>query len=149
MDHLKVKTVKNLVVSHTGLNLDSRYKTDPLIKARAICYKILKDECNMSYTYIGKQFGKHHATIMHSHREFKWMVKADKDMERKYNLILNLYKEEKDQYTELTPAEIKKTLKDLAEQNKMLNLSVINVQKELKERLIQLETKIDKLISSV
>ncbi len=36
-------------------------------------------------------------------------------------------------YIELKPTELKKELKDLAEQNKMLNLSLINVQEQCEE----------------
>jgi hypothetical protein len=133
MNHLKVQAIKNLVTSQTGLDLNSRYKTDALVKARAICYKILRDECLMSYKYIGDNFGKNHATIIHACKEFKWMLQSDRSMERMYHTVLSLWKEEAQDYIELKPAELKKELKDLAEQNKMLNLSLINVQEQCEE----------------
>ncbi len=94
MNHLKVQAIKNLVTSQTGLDLNSRYKTDALVKARAICYKILRDECLMSYKYIGDNFGKNHATIIHACKEFKWMLQSDRSMERMYHTVLSLWKEE-------------------------------------------------------
>jgi uncharacterized HAD superfamily protein len=87
----------------------------------------------MSYKYIGDNFGKNHATIIHACKEFKWMLQSDRSMERMYHTVLSLWKEEAQDYIELKPAELKKELKDLAEQNKMLNLSLINVQEQCEE----------------
>ena len=53
-------------------------------------------------------------------------------MKKDFELILATWKGEADEYIEMKPLQLKKELNDLREQNKMLNLSLINVQEELK-----------------
>ena len=133
MDQLKVKAIKNIVNTYFNTNVDARNRSDRLVKARAICYKILKEECNMTYSFIAYSFQKNHATIMHAVKEIKWMFKSDKQMERDYHNILALWLEEAADYVELKPTELKKQLNLLQEQNKMLNLSLIDVQEKCEE----------------
>lgn len=132
MERLKVDAIKNIVNTYYNIEVNSSLKTDQLVKARAICYKILKEDCHMSYTFIGFSFNKNHATIMHSIKAIKWMFQSDKKMERDYHNIKAIWLEESTEYVELKPIELKKQLNLLQEQNKMLNLSLINVQEELK-----------------
>lgn len=133
MDQLKVKAIKNIVNTYFNTNVDARNRSDRLVKARAICYKILKEECCMTYSFIAYSFQKNHATIMHAVKEIKWMFKSDKQMERDYHNILALWLEEAADYVELKPTELKKQLNLLQEQNKMLNLSLIDVQEKCEE----------------
>ena len=85
----------------------------------------------MSYNFIGREFNKNHATILYSVKEFPYLILSDRQMERDYNKILSIWNQESGDYKELTPLEIKKQLNYLVEQNKLLNLSIINVQKQL------------------
>ena len=133
MDRLKVDAIKNIVNTYYNIEVNSKIKTDRLVKARAICYKILKEECCMTYSFIAYSFQKNHATIMHAVKEIKWMFKSDKQMERDYRNILALWLEESADYVELKPTELKKQLNILQEQNKMLNLSLIDVQEKCEE----------------
>jgi len=133
MDRLKVDAVKNIVNAYYQLDVNTKQKTDRLVKARAICYKILKEECQLSYTFIGFSFKKTHATIISSLKGIEWMFKSDKQMERDYHVIYALWLEESTDYVELKPIELKKQLNLLQEQNKMLNLSLIDVQKRCEE----------------
>tara|TARA_Y100001937_G_scaffold128220_1_gene203107 strand:- start:1383 stop:1898 length:516 start_codon:yes stop_codon:yes gene_type:complete len=133
MDQLKVKAIKNIVNTYFNTNVDARNRSDRLVKARAICYKILKEECCMTYSFIAYSFQKNHATIMHAVKEIKWMFKSDKQMEKDYHNILALWLEEAADYVELKPTELKKQLNLLQEQNKMLNLSLIDVQEKCEE----------------
>ena len=62
----KVKTLKNIVNLAMDLDVDRRSRKHEYVVARAMCYKILKEECNMSLTYIGRRFNKNPATIIHA-----------------------------------------------------------------------------------
>jgi hypothetical protein len=135
MERLKVDAIKNIVNTYYNIEVNSSLKTDRLVKARAICYKILREDCQMSYTFIGFSFKKNHATIMHSIKGIKWMFQSDKQMERDYHNIKAIWLEESTDYVELKPIELKKQLNLLQEQNKMLNLSLINVQEKCEELL--------------
>ena len=61
MQDLKVKTLIEIINSYLNLDITSKIKTDELVKGRAICYMILREQCYMSYTSIGKAFLKNHA----------------------------------------------------------------------------------------
>ena len=171
MDRLKVDAIKNIVNTYYNIQVNSKIKTDRLVKARAICYKILKEDCNMTYSFIGFSFRRNHATIIHALKEIEWMFKSDKQMERDYHNIRALWLEEATDYVELKPTELKKQLNLLQEQNKMLNLSLIDVQERCEElskhtkkyksvvdlidkrvpeqRLKEVETKINHLINGL
>tara|TARA_R110002012_G_scaffold11908_3_gene53315 strand:+ start:2073 stop:2597 length:525 start_codon:yes stop_codon:yes gene_type:complete len=148
MNKAKVTAIKNLVNTVSGVNVDSRFKTDELVKARAMCYKIMRDDCFMTYTFIAKSFNKNHATIIHALKEFEWMIKFDKNMERMFVNIMNKWRQERADYEELSPFELKKQLNNLAEQNKMLNLSLINVQEQCEE-VAKFTKKYSKIVSLI
>jgi len=147
MNREKVKALKKIVNTHYNLDVSIRAKTDEYVKARAICYKILRDECYFSLKYIGLKFRRSHATIIHALKGFPFMLIQYPQMKRDYELILATWKGEAYEYVELKPLQLKKELKDLREQNKLLNLSIINVQKEFDTQIIRLEIKLKQLLN--
>ena len=127
----KTIALKNIVNSVLEVNVNDPKKTDEIVKARAICYKIMRDECYFTLKYIADQFGKNHATIMHSLKEFPFMMKYDKRLQRAYLKIMGIWEQEADQYVELNPTQLKKRAKRLARENNLLNLSLLDVQEQL------------------
>ena len=127
----KVKTLKNIVNLAMDLDVDRRSRKHEYVVARAMCYKILKEECNMSVTYIGRRFNKNHATIMHSLKEFPYMVKYDPTLNEIYNKILKKWLQEADKFVDIMPKDIKKELIELREKNNLLNLTLVEVKEEL------------------
>ncbi len=132
MNQEKVKAIKQMINSHYEIDIDSKNRTYLYIKARALAYTLLREKCLMSYTAIGTAFRKNHATVLHAVKEFPFMRKFDAQLERDYKNIIILWEGEEGEYDELKPLQIKKELNELREQNKMLNLSLIDVQEELK-----------------
>jgi hypothetical protein len=133
MNQEKVKAIKNLISSHYEIDIEAKTKAYNYVKARAMAYTLLREKCLMSYTSIGLAFKKNHATILHAVKEFPYMRKWDKELERDYNDILVLWEGESGEYEDMKPLQLKKQLKYLDEQNKLLNLSLNNVHKELEE----------------
>ena len=147
MNQEKVKALKRIVEQVCNISLDVRTRKRKNINARAIAYKILRDTEYMSYHFIGREFNKSHATVIYSVKEFPYLILSDRQMERDYNEILSIWNQESGDYKELTPLKIKKDLKDLFEENKLLNLSLINVQKEFDAQIIRLEVKLKQLLN--
>jgi hypothetical protein len=147
MNQEKVKALKRIVEQVCNISLDVRTRKRKNINARAIAYKILRDTEYMSYHFIGREFNKSHATVIYSVKEFPYLILSDRQMERDYNEILSIWNQEAGDYKELTPLKIKKDLKDLFEENKLLNLSIINVQKECDAQIIRLEIKLKQLLN--
>ena len=54
----------------------------------------MRDECYFTLKYIADQFGKNHATIMHSLKEFPYMMQYDKRLQRSYHQILGIWEQE-------------------------------------------------------
>jgi len=96
-----------------------------------MCYKILKEHSSMTSSFIGRQFNKTHATILHGLEEFPWMLKADREMEKAYRKILNKWLTRSSEFTDVNPVLLKKDLRKLEEQNNLLNLALIEVQEQV------------------
>ena len=131
MKETKIQTLIEIINVYLNTDITSRIKTDRLVKGRAICYMILRQQCHMSYTSIGNAFQKNHATVLHAIKEFPWMIKSDRYMNKSYQEILAIWTDESFEPFPMSEGELKKELQDLRNQNKMLNLSVINVQEQL------------------
>ena len=131
MKNEKTNALKKIVEEVCKVNIDLNTRKREYINARAICYKILRDEELLSYNAIGGYFNKSHSTILLCLRDFKYMLLSDGQMKRNYNGILALWEGITEEYEEIKPVEIKKQLKSLEEKNKLLNLSLINVQEQL------------------
>lgn len=131
MNTQRVSLLKEIVNQAFDLNVDHRSRKTEYITARAICYKILKDQCDMTYSFIGRQFNKNHATILHSIEEFPWMAKADKDMEKTYRKILDKWLSKSSEFTDVNPNLLKKDLRKLEEQNNLLNLALLEVKDQV------------------
>lgn len=131
MESEKVKAVKSLVNTYLNVNVDVKSKSRHLINARAICYKILRDECNMTNSAIARHFSKNHATILHAMKEFPYMLKADSIMKKEYWFLRDEWKAQAGDYDDITQMDIIKEIKYLREQNKSLTLSVEDLQNKL------------------
>ena len=131
MESEKVKAVKSLVNTYLNVNVDLKSKNRDLINARAICYKILRDECNMTNSAIARHFSKNHATILHAMNEFPYMLKADSIMKKEYWFLRDEWKAQAGDYDDITQMDIIKEIKYLREQNKSLTLSVEDLQNKL------------------
>jgi hypothetical protein len=133
----RVKLLKEIANKTFDLNVDSRSRRSEYITARAICYKILKEHCDMSYTFIGRQFNKNHATILHALDEFPWMLKADREMEKNYRKILNKWLIKSEDCTDTNPSLLKKDLLKLEERNNLLNLALIEMKEQVDKLMKQ------------
>ena len=142
MKSLEVKTLKYLVNNTMNVNVDMPTRKYRYIKARAICYKILRDQNNMSYQSIARFFSKTHATIIHAIKEFDAMIKYDEQMGEDYNNILNVWGKPLDVKNKHIDAldlvikiDMEKSLKHLHNQNKILSLNLLKVQNQLNKIL--------------
>lgn len=145
MENEKINALKLIVEEVCGVNLEITTRKREYVNARAICYKILRDVELLSYNAIGRYFKKSHSTILLCLRDFKYMLLSDGQMKRNYEGILDVWEGMTEEYKEIRPLEIKKQLKYLEEQNKLLNLSLIDVQERYDKRLKQLEERLEKI----
>ena len=77
-------------------------KADPMkgsrnrevVYARMIMYKVLKSFHKHTVTAIGRMFGKHHATILHSIKQFDNMVIYDDWLSNRFHCVMSEYTKE-------------------------------------------------------
>ena len=51
MNKEQAQAIKNIVNSHLEIDVDLKTRKDLYVKGRAICYKILRDECLFTYDF--------------------------------------------------------------------------------------------------
>ncbi|QDP66293.1 MAG: hypothetical protein Unbinned6224contig1000_14 [Prokaryotic dsDNA virus sp.] len=133
MNYQKVQTLKQIVEDVCKVDFTLKSSKREVVNARAICYDILRNKEYMTVTEIGRHFTKHHSTVLLTLKNFKYMLMSDAQMRRDSEKIEALWAAVSGDFNEVKPVFIKKELKYLREQNKMLNLSLNNVQEQLEQ----------------
>lgn len=81
------KLVKEIVEDYYKLKIDSKTRQRKYVEARAVYYKLLRENSRMSLQAIGNTMNKDHATVLHSLRQIKDWLEYDKQLKRDYNTI--------------------------------------------------------------
>jgi len=81
------KLIKNLVEDYYKLKIDSKTRQRKYVEARAIYYKLLRENSRMSLQAIGKTMNRDHATALHSIRQIKDWLEYDKQLRQDFNII--------------------------------------------------------------
>ena len=100
------------------------------IYARAIIYSVMRNHLYMTYQAIGKVFNKNHATIIHATKELPFMLKYDKELNRKYIAILSEWLGEKIKEPQ-TPENM---IKNLQDENYLLNLEILRLTEKVQSQ---------------
>lgn len=131
MKHEKVKFIKDMVSTYYGVDVASKSRKYQYIVARTVAYKILRDELKMTFKEIGRYFNKNHASVLCALKNYESLSAYDKSIQDDYLEIKHLWFTESDSFEDVDPFFIKKEIKSLHQQNKMLNLELIDVHKKL------------------
>lgn len=78
------KIVRTLVEDYYKLDITTHTRKRPYIEARAIYYKLLRDNTHYSLTEIGKTMNKDHATVLYFTRKAKDWLLFDKEFEQDF-----------------------------------------------------------------
>ena len=133
MHYHKVQNLKQITEDVCKIDFTLKSSKREMVNARAICYNILRNKEYMTVTEIGRHFHKHHATVLTTLKNFKYMLMSDAQMRRNSDKVEALWSGGSGDYDEPKPMFIKKELKYLREQNKMLNLTLNNFQEQFEE----------------
>jgi len=137
MNVLKVNRLKAIANNVFSVNVDSKNREVEVIEARATCYSILRKDCHLSYSEIGKYFFKNHATIMHHVKQFPHWIKYNEHLSNKFKLCKEVFKKNEMLFDDgldiVDMMLIKKSVDRLEESNKKLSLAVSQLQKQLDE----------------
>ena len=152
MDSIKVRTIKYIVGKKLNLDLNRRSRKFEYVKARMMCYKILREQCNFSLQDIGRYFKKNHATVLHSLKEFDAVCIYDKKFKEDYESVEKMWcdpeREETGGISTVFKLDVNDALKKLnmecaylsnAVERMMHNINELH--KEIKEKYLELEKK--------
>ena len=117
-------------------------KADPMketrereaVYARMIMYKVLKSFHKHTVTAIGRMFGKHHATILHSIKQFDNMVIYDDWLSNRFHCVMSEYTKEISLQNEI--------IADVHMKNKILE-SKVKMQKRIIRQCKEISSIID------
>ena len=152
MESIKVRTVKYIVGKYFNINVDRKTRKIEYIKARMICYKILREECNFRLADIGRYFKRHHATIYNGLKEFNGISLYDKKFKEDYESICLLWndpqREDTGGISTVSKLEINEKLQKLnkefiylSDSVDVLKSEIKELNKEIKEKYLELEKK--------
>ena len=77
--------VREVVEEHYHLDIKQPNRRRAYVEARAMYYKLLKDNFRYSYAAIGETMEKNHATVLHSCRQMDDWIQYDKEIELAYH----------------------------------------------------------------
>ena len=100
------------------------------IYARAILYSLMRNHLFMTYQAIGRVFDKNHATIIHATKELPFMLKYDKELDRKYQKIVAEWLGD-DVEEAQTPELVRKNLEN---EINFLNLEILRLKKQVQSQ---------------
>lgn len=86
------QTIKKLVEDYYTLKIDSKTRKREYIEARAIYYKLLRDNSRMSLSAIGKTMNKDHATVLYTINKIDDWVQYDKQLRQDYETLTSRLK---------------------------------------------------------
>ena len=81
------ETIKEIVENYFKIKLDSKTRIRQYVEARAIYYKLLRENTRMSLADIGKTTSRDHATALHSIRKIEDWLQFDKQLRQDYNTL--------------------------------------------------------------
>lgn len=64
--------------------LEDSLKTNEVVMAKYICFKLLKEQFHLSSTKIGRIFNRDHSTVLYGIKTLSWDMKYNKE-------LLNIY----------------------------------------------------------
>tara|TARA_R110000796_G_scaffold251102_3_gene381722 strand:+ start:2234 stop:2695 length:462 start_codon:yes stop_codon:yes gene_type:complete len=87
---MTIETIKHLVETETGIELDNQQRNRKNVYARAIYFKLCRERTGLSLQRIGKTVNKHHASVLYSiNNTFPELYKYSKDFKESYENILD------------------------------------------------------------
>lgn len=81
------ETIKQLVENYFKIQLNSKTRRKEFVEARAIYYKLLRENTRMSLAAIGKTMNRDHATALHSIRKIEDWLQYDRQLKQDYNTL--------------------------------------------------------------
>tara|TARA_R110000803_G_scaffold33964_1_gene74288 strand:- start:263 stop:748 length:486 start_codon:yes stop_codon:yes gene_type:complete len=81
------KIIKEIVENYFKIDIATKTRVRQYVEARAIYYKLLRDNTRMSLATIGKTMNRDHATALHSIRKIEDWLEYDRQLKQDYKTL--------------------------------------------------------------
>ena len=81
------KLIKELVEDYYKIEITKNVRKRVYVEARAIYYKLLRDNTRCSLEEIGKTMNRDHSTVLHFLKQINNWIEYDKDLRRDYEIL--------------------------------------------------------------
>lgn len=126
------ETIRKLVEQYYELDITSQTRKRKYVEARAMYYKLVRDNTRLSLEAIGKTVSRDHASVLHGVNTLSDWVETDPTIKGRYRLLKKQLQEmssiaskhdlinEVDQAVVLELTNLRKSYRELLEENKTL-----------------------------
>ena len=83
--------LKNVVEEYYELDLTLNTRQRTHVEARAIYFRLLRDNTKMSLEAIGKTVNRDHASVLYANRKLKDWIQYDSKIKKEYEIIRNKF----------------------------------------------------------
>lgn len=88
----KLKQIRRLIEDQVGFSLDLNTRKREVVLARAVYYMVARDHDKglnqLSFSFIGRELGKNHATVLHSINNNSFQIMDDEYYSELYNSVM-------------------------------------------------------------
>lgn len=129
----KEERLKIIVNEVFNIDVMSKTRKNKEVEGRMVYTKILMSEGYKNLSTIARSLNKHHATIIHYNKQFKYIIKPDEKLWEMYSRCLRLFIEPTSMEQELNLIECKKLIFSLQNKIKKLTLDIhgLNLEHEV------------------
>ena len=85
-----MKRIREVVEKFYKLDISAKTRKLEYVYARAIYFKLCYNHTKHTYSQIADTLNRNHATVLHSVREFPYMLKHSKKLNNEYYIIKEL-----------------------------------------------------------
>ena len=134
---------KEVVEHYYQIKLNEKTRRFPYVEARAVYFKLVRDNSHLSFSKIGMPFGKDHTTVLYLCNKIQDWMETDKNFLATYHLIQSAY----EKILELKPKLVEEDLYSKIVEDNDYKIKDINLenQKEI-ERLKKEKESLKKII---
>jgi hypothetical protein len=133
MEHTHIQTLVKLTSDVMQVNPLRNCRKSRVIEARALIYILLRAQLHLTYKQIGKVFNKTHATVIHSVKEWPYMVKYKPSLAKFKDQIEEYWVNNIEFNANIDKKYYEYKIKTLVEENNLLILKLRLLDKELTE----------------
>ena len=87
------ETIKQIVEDYFEIKIDTQTRKREYTEARAMYFKLTRDNTRLSLTAIGQDMNRHYSSVLHSIRQLNTWMETDSMIRNNYTILKNKLKD--------------------------------------------------------